>query len=172
VDYGKTDGVLSANDMGGSSKTDFDVGRKVYVYNLGEANYDQIRKIDVHYEEGPGVGYHLLTGTNLVLNTEFGVNYQVEDRSDHTTSQNFYYRFGEDLTWKLNKQLNLTEKFEFFPRVEDVEQYRLRFESTLSYALILNFSLNLTAIDLYDTRPATAVPPNELQFRTTLGVKF
>ncbi len=172
ADYGKTDGTLSANDMGGSSKTDFDLNRKVYAYNLGAASYDVIRKIDLHYEEGPGAGYHLFTGTNFIVNTELGVNYQVEYRSDDTSTHSVYYRLAEDVTWKLNKQMNLTEKYEYFPRADNLGQYRSRFESTLGYALLLNFSLNLSVIDLYDTQPATGVPQNDFQLRTSLGVKF
>ncbi|MEK7707524.1 MAG: hypothetical protein AAB380_05960, partial [Verrucomicrobiota bacterium] len=40
VDYGETDGVKSADRMYGSVKTDFDVGRRVFVYNLAGAGYD------------------------------------------------------------------------------------------------------------------------------------
>lgn len=172
AEYGKTDGTLSANDMGGSSKTDFDFSRKVYIYNLGAASYDVIRRIDLHYEEGPGVGYHLFTGTNFIVNTELGFNYQTEYRSDNTSTHSVYYRLAEDLAWKLNKQMNLTEKYEFFPRANNLGQYRFRFESTLGYALMLNFSLNVSVIDLYDTQPAGGVPPNDFQLRTSLGVKF
>jgi len=172
ADYGKTDGTLSANDMGGSSKTDFDINRRLYLYNLGAASYDQIRKIDRHYEDGPGAGYHLFKLTNFVMNVELGANYQVEDRSDATRTESFYYRLGEDLTWKPVKLMTFTEKFEFFPRAENPKEYRFRFESNLAYSLWQNLALNLTLIDLYDTQPATAVPKNELQFRTTLGFKF
>ena len=172
AEYGKTAGVLSANDMGGSSKTDFDVNPRVYVYNLGAASYDLIRKIDLHYEDGPGAGYHLFKGTNFNLNAEAGANYQVEYRSDNTSTHDVYYRLAEDAALKVNKQMNFTEKFEFFPRATNLGQYRLRFESNLSYALLLNLSLNLTTIDFYDTQPATGVPPNDFQLRTSLGMKF
>ena len=172
AEYGKTDGTVSANDMGGSSKTDFDFTRKFYSYNIGAASYDVIRKIDLHYEYGPGAGYHLFTGTNFIVNTELGANYQVEDRSDSTSSESFYYRVGEDVAWKINKQMNLTEKAEYFPRANNLGEYRFRFESTLSYALMLNFSLNFSVIDFYDTQPAIGVSPNDFQLRTSLGVKF
>ena len=112
----ETTDVVSANRMDGSSKTDFDVDRKIYFYNLGGGGYDEIRKIDLHYEDGPGMGYHLLKRTNFATNAELGANYQVEDRSDNTSTRNFYYRFGEDLTWKINRPMTMTEKFEFFPR--------------------------------------------------------
>ncbi|MDB6016455.1 MAG: hypothetical protein JWR19_944 [Pedosphaera sp.] len=172
TDYGKTDGVLSANRMDGSSKTDFDLNRKVYIYNLGRGGFDEIRKINLEYEDGPGVGYHLLTGSNFVMNVELGSDYQVQERSDNTITRDFYYRLAEDIAWKINKQMTLTEKCEFTPRAQDPSQFRARFESNLSYALLAHLSLNLTALDLYDTRPAAGVTRNEFEFRTSLGFKF
>src|SRR5262249_55058266 len=183
VDYGHTEkknattgqeeSVTSANRMEASDKTDFDFGkRKFYAYNLGAVGYDEIRKIDLHYEVGPGVGYHLLTRTNFVMNNELGINYQVQDRSDNTSTEKFYFRLAEDFTWKVNKTLTFTEKFEFFPRVENLGEYRSRFESTLSYGIWQNISLNLSVLDLYDTEPAANVPNNDLQVRSSLGFTF
>ncbi len=174
VDYGRTDGIMSANRMDGSDKTDFDIGkRKIYVYNLAGVGYDQIRKINLRYEEGPGIGYHLFTFTNFVMNVEAGFNYQVQYRSStNSTLEKFYYRLAEDITWKLNKRFTFTEKLEFFPQVEDVEQYRARFESTLSYGFWQNLALNLSLLDIYDTQPAKGVPRNDLQIRSSLGITF
>jgi hypothetical protein len=172
AEYGKTDGVLSANRMEGSSKTDFDVGKKTYIYNLAGTGYDEIRKIGIRYEEGPGMGYHLFTLTNYVMNVELGANYQAEYRTDNTKNENFYLRLAEDITWKINKQTTLVEKFEFFPQMVNINQYRARFESTLSHSLLANVTLNLTLVDLYDTHPARGVTRNEVQVRSSLGVKF
>ena len=183
VDYGRTEGVVgtdgkkqsvvSANRMDGSDKTDFDFGaKKLFVYNLGAVGYDTIRKIDLHYEIGPGMGYHLLTRTNFVLNGELGANYQVQYRSDHTTTEKFYFRLAQDATWKVNKTLTFTEKLEFFPQVEELSEYRSRFETTLSYGIWQNISLNVSVLDLYDTQPAANVPNNDLQIRSSLGFTF
>jgi hypothetical protein len=170
-DYGKTAGVLSANDGSASSKTDLDVSPHIYLYNLAEVGYDKIRLINLHYEEGPGAGYHLFKQTNFTANAEIGANYQVDERSDDTTLRSVYYRLAEDLNWKITKQMTFSEKYEFFPR-DDLHQYRMRFESTLAYALLANISFNLGVVDLYDTAPADSVPKNEFQFRTSLGIKF
>ncbi len=172
AEYGETGGIRSANKIDGASKTDFDLSRRYYLYNLGGAGYDEIRKINLRYEEGPGMGYHWLTQSNFVVNLEAGANYQEEYRSDDTTSRNFYYRLAENITWKISKQLTLGEKLEIFPEAENLAQYRTRLEATLSYALLTHLSLNLTTLDLYDTRPAAGVTRNEFQLRTSLGVKF
>jgi putative salt-induced outer membrane protein YdiY len=172
AEYGQTDHVLSANRMDGSSKTDFDLTKRVYVYNLARAGYDEVRKIDFGYEVGPGAGYHLFTLTNFVMNVELGGNYQAQYFADRTTSKNFYLRLAEDFNWKINKQMSLVEKLEFFPQVNNIDQYRARFETTFSQSLFANFSLNLTLLNLYDTHPASGVSRNEVQIRSSIGVKF
>ena len=170
--YGRTAGILSANRMDGFSKTDFDLGRRFYVYSLGGAGYDEIRKINLRYEIGPGLGYHLVQRTNLVVNPEFGIDYQAQDLADNTTTKLFFYRLAENMTWQLNSKLSMDEKFEFFPRVEEFDQYRFRFETNFRYHLMANLSLNLTVIDQYDTQPPDAVTRNDLQLRSSVGVKF
>jgi putative salt-induced outer membrane protein YdiY len=170
--YGRTEGVVSANNMSGSSKTDFDVGKRTYFYNLMGVGYDQITKIDFRYEVGPGMGYHLFTTTNFVMNVELGGNYQADYYTDNTRSLNFYARLAENFTWKINQRMSLVEKFEYFPQINKLDHYRIRFESTFSEALIKNLSLNLSVIDLYDTRPAAGVTQNELQIHSSLGIKF
>ncbi len=170
---GNSQTALSANLMAGSSKTDFDlaVGQRAFVYNLFGAGYDEIRQIDLRYEVGPGIGYHLFTRTNFVMNTEVGMNYQAQHFKNGTETEQFFYRFAEDLSWKISKALTFDEKMEFFPQV-NFEQYRFRFESNLRYWLLENISFNLTILDIYDTQVAPNVDKNDLQIRSSVGVKF
>ncbi|MCU0784410.1 MAG: DUF481 domain-containing protein [Verrucomicrobia bacterium] len=172
ADYGKTDDVKSADRMYGSVKTDLDVGRRVFIYNLGGAGYDDVRKIDLEYEVGPGVGYRLFVRPRFVMNFEAGVNYQAQERSDSPDVQNFYYRLAEDLTWKITPHMTLVEKAEFFPRAENPGEFRARLDATLSLAILQNLSLNLSVLDLYDTNPALGVDNNEVQIRSSLGINF
>jgi hypothetical protein len=169
----RTNTTVSANQMYGSSKTDFDlaIGQRAFVYNLFGAGYDQVRLIDFRYEVGPGIGYHLFTRTNFVMNAEVGMNYQAQYFQNNTETERVYYRFAEDLTWKISKMLTFDEKFEIFPEV-NFNQYRMRFESNLRYWLLQNLSLNLTVLDTYDTQVAPHIDKNDLQIRSSVGVKF
>jgi hypothetical protein len=172
VAYGKTDGELSANRMDGALKSDWQVKKRFYVYNLGGAGYDEIRRIDVRYEEGPGLGTELSRWKNLGLSAELGMNYYVEMQDRFKTHEHFYYRLAETLTWKLTTRIQFDEKFEWFPRAEEPEHYRIRFESNLHYLLGSNMSLVLTVLDQYDTDPAANVDRNDLQIQSSLGMKF
>jgi hypothetical protein len=170
--YGRTEGIVSANRMDGSIKTDYDLTRRVYIYNLGGMGYDEIRKINFRYEIGPGAGYHWIKRTNFLFNTETGINYQAQYLADDTKSELFFHRFAEDATWKINGRLTLDEKFEYFPEVGDFGRYRFRFESNLRYALASNLFVTFSVLDQYDNEPATGVGPNDLQVRSTVGLKF
>lgn len=171
--YGRTEGIVSANRMDGSIKTDYDLTSRSYVYNLAGGGYDEIRKIESRYEIGPGVGYHLVKRTNFLFKGEAGINYQAQYFTDDTRSEMFFYRFAEEGVWRINQRLTFDEKFEFFPEVEDITGgYRFRFESNLRYALRNKLFFTLTVLDQYDTEPPAGVGPNDLQVRSTLGVKF
>jgi hypothetical protein len=164
--------VTDANRMNGSMKTDIDITKKWFVYNLGGAGYDEIRKIDLRYEVGPGIGYHLIQWTNFFVNAEAGTTYQFECRSDGTELDRFYGRLAEIATWKISPRLTWDEKLEYLPRIDNPEEFQLRFESNIRYALLQNVFLNLAVIDIYETMPASGVTKNDLQVRSSVGVKF
>ena len=170
--YGKTDGELSANRMDGSLKMDYDLNKKTYVYSLGAAGYDEIRKIDWRYEAGPGVGRHLARLTNFVLNAEAGVNYQVQNFEGDRQDDLFHYRLAQDLRWNIGTQFTLDEKVEYMPQWNDIEEYKFRVEGNLRYWVRVNLSFNLTVINTFDTLTAQGVKQNDLQVRSSVGVKF
>ena len=179
VEYGKTiqktggknHTAISSDQMGASDKTSMDFDRRWYGYNLAGIGYDRVRAIDLHIEEGPGMGYHLFTLTNFTANVEGGLNYQIQNNADDTHNRDFFYRLAEDVTWKINPRTIWAEKVEFFPRV-NFSEYRLRAETTLSYNLWRYVYWNITLRDSYDTRPVAGTKPNELEVHSALGVKF
>jgi putative salt-induced outer membrane protein YdiY len=172
ANYGETDGAKSANNMAGSLQTDFDFGPNTYFYNAGNVGYDEIRKIDLQYGVGPGLGRHLYRKPSFVLDLESGVNYQVQERSAGNSPEDLYLRLADNMTWKLAERLTLAKKFEFILNFDDASQFRFRLDSNLSYRLWNSLSLNLTVLDTYDTDPAPGVDNNEVQVRSSLGITF
>ncbi len=170
--YGRTDGDLSANRMDGSAKADYDVSKRMYVYSLAGGGYDEIRKIDWRYEVGSGLGRHLVRLTNFVLNAEVGLNYQVQNFEGNAEDNLFHYRLAQDLKWNIGTQFTLDEKVEYLPQWNSVEEYKLRVEGNLRYWVRANLSLNLTVINIFDTMTAKGVKNNDLQVRSSIGVKF
>lgn len=172
VDYSTTDGRESANRMFGSDKTDFDFGQHAYAYNFVGGGYDEVRRINSQIEAGPGLGYHLLREANFAADVEAGLTYQYQDREGAPELDALYGRVAQDCTWKVYPKITLTQRSSLLASLEDSEQLQFRLESTLSFGILQHLSLNLTAIELYDTRPVPGVSRNEFQLRSALGVNF
>lgn len=172
ADYGETDGLESANRLLGSFKTDFDYGTNAYVYNVLSTGFDHIRKINLQYGAGPGVGYHALRYPKFELDLESGFDYQFQDRSAGDDTSSVFARLGDSLTWKISSRLSFTKKLEYFINVQDANQFRLKLDSNLRLQLIDNLSLNLSVVDFFDTDPAPNVDKNELQIRSSIGITF
>ncbi len=172
VNYGRTDGEADANNMSLIGKADYDVSKHWFFYNLGGAGYDQVRRIDLSFEEGPGMGYHILQTEPLNVNAEAGFDYQYENRADGTTRTTFSTRLAENAAWNLAKRISLEQRFEYFPRFDNVAEFRFRFEATLRFWLTTHLTLNFSVFDIFDTDPAPEVRDNDLQVRSAIGVKF
>lgn len=170
--YGHTDGLLSANRGDATDKIDYDLDSRYYLYVLGGTGYDEIRRIDYYLQAGPGLGTRILKMTNLVLNAELGANYQLQNFEGGNDTYLFYYRLAQDARWMITPKLILEEKLEYTPQWNEFDQFKLRGEVNLRYWLLDYLSLNLTVIDLYDTRVARGIERNDLQIRSSVGVKF
>jgi hypothetical protein len=172
--YGKSGTTLSADRMDGTLKTDLDIGHEKawFVYALGGAGYDEVRKIDYQYEFGPGLGHHLLVRTNMALNVESGFSFQEQNFSNATRRNELRLRVAEDYFWKLSSKVRLEQKAEIQPAFDDPADYRFRFETAVSYALFNNVSWNVSLIDIYDSEPANGVSNNDLQIRSGVGISF
>jgi hypothetical protein len=158
--------------MIGSSKTDLDLSKRIYLYNLGGAGYDEVQKIDLQYEIGPGFGINILTRTNFIWKSELGFSFQDKFQSDQTENITYSARLGELVTITLWNKIVADAKIEYFSNLQSVGDYRLRIEGVLRYPILKNLSINLNVIDLYDTLPAPGVEKNDLQIRSALGLKF
>jgi putative salt-induced outer membrane protein len=170
--YGKTDGEVSANRMDSSMKTDYDVNPDAYVYSLEGGGYDQIRKIDWRSEVGPGFGYHLVKRTNFVLRAESGFHYEIHNFEDNKQAELYYHRLAQELRWNVGTLVSLDEKLEYLPQVDTLREYKLRVESNLRLWLRSNLYLNLADNDTYDTLTAPGVGQNDLQVRSSVGLRF
>ena len=172
ANYGETDDSKSANNMLGTLQTDLDIDLRTYFYNAGNVGYDEIRKIDLQYGVGPGVGRHVLKKSAFALDVESGINYQVQQRSAGESPESAYFRLADNLTWKLADRVTFGKKLEFQLSCEDASQFRIRLDSNLSYRLWNTLSINLTVMDVFDTDPAPGVDENEFQLRSSLGFTF
>lgn len=99
--------------MDGGLDTEFDLNRRFFVNDEAQVGCNEIRKIDLRYELGPGLGIHLLRSVAAKLNTSAGLNYQAEYDSDGSSDDALYLRLAQDFNWRLNHRLSLDENWSF-----------------------------------------------------------
>ena len=100
------------------------------------------------------------------------MHYQVHSFQGNREDQLYSQRLAQDLRWNLGTLFSFDEKVEYLPGVDSFGEYKLRAEANLRYWLRSNLALTLTVIDFYDTVTAKGVGQNDIQFRSSLGVKF
>lgn len=174
VAYGTLNARESANRMNGRIKTDYDFGtkRRTYAYHTGGVGYDEIRRVDMEFDEGVGLGYKILQRPKFNLNGELGGQYQ---NIDFLTAQDRSYlsiRVAENLSWQVSPKLQITQRLTFLPNVEEFSDYRVRFELSASYPLFKRVTISFNAIEMFDSAPPAGVDKNDLTVQSTLGLNF
>ena len=93
-------------------------------------------------------------------------------RSADSLSASSPARLAQESKFSLGPKLTLDEKLEYLPQWDDFSEYKLRFEANLKYWLNGHLFVNFSMVNFYDTMPAPGVEPNDLQVRSTIGVRF
>ena len=174
LSYGMVNEVVNANRMYGTFKTDlaWSAQKHVYSYGQGAAGYDEIRRINLEYLAGAGMGYKVIDRSRTVLAAELGAQYQVFDYLTAQDRADMAARFGENLTTQIGKDVRITQQLGFTPGFEDFTNYQIRFGFTLSVVLFKPLTLNLNILDNYFSQPAPGTADNDLQVSTTMGINF
>jgi len=174
LSYGTLNDVVSADRMYGTAKTDlaWTAQKHVYSYAQGAGGYDEVRRINLEYLAGAGMGYKLLDRSKTVLAAELGAQYQVFDYLQAQDRADVAARFGENLTAQIGKDVKITQQLGFTPGFADFSNYQVRFGLTLSVVLFKPLTLNLNVSDTYLSQPAPGTADNDIQVSTTIGINF
>jgi opacity protein-like surface antigen len=172
--YGTLNGNDSANRMNGRIKTDYDFGtkRKTYIYNTGGIGYDEIRRVDMEFDEGVGLGYKLIQRPKFNVNGELGGQYQNINFITANDRSYLSIRVAENLSWQVSEKLRVDQRLTFLPNVEDLTDYRVRLELSASYPLFKRVTISFNAIELYDSAPPPGVDQNDLTLQSSVGINF
>jgi len=174
--YGRAGTNISANRVAGTLRGERDLPnfRRAFLFDAASMSYDEVRKIDMAYDDGLGVGYKFVSRKNFSFSAEMGSDYQEEYFTGGAHPCYFSMRVAETMRWNLLPRLSLDQKTEYYPHWGDFGSFRLCAEGALNYKLNDSGSIYLTAslTDTYDTNPAHGVLPNDLLIASRIGLKF
>lgn len=134
--------------------------------------YDDLRAFDFLVGVYGGVGYHVLhtDTTDWRLRAGAGAVRQIGGPQDRWVPEMV---FGTDFSHKLDDRQSIITTLDYYPRVDDFGQYRVR--ARAAYQIILDppsgTTLRLGIQNRYDSNPGPA-RKNDLTYYATLGFTF
>lgn len=149
-------------------------GSQWSAFEAAQVEYDQLRAYRFRVGTYVGAGYAVAERDDLVLKLRAGAGATREFGSG-TTGDRWVpeFLFGYDFRYKLTEQGTFVSILDYYPRVSDPRQFRVRARAAFEYVIdpktgtVVRFGVQ----DRYDSDPGDA-KRNDLAYFTTLGFKF
>ena len=149
-------------------------GSRWSLFAANQIEYDELRAYRFRVGIYAGVGYTILDDARTTFRTRFGAGAVRELGTDGSESRWVpEFLLGYDFRQKVTEHSSLISIFDYYPKISDVRQYRVRARLAYEWVIdpdtgtVLRFGIQ----DRYDSDPGNA-KRNDLTYFTTLGFKF
>ncbi len=136
-----------------------------------DAYHDDVADIQNREIFGPAVGYYFIKSEATRLSAEIGGSYE-HLRQNGSDANFFTARAGERGEHEFGKVAKIWESLNYFPKVDDVEQYLLVAEVGAEATVTSRLLLRVVFQDNYNSRPAPDKVPNDLAIITSIAYKY
>jgi hypothetical protein len=171
--YAKQNGRLTQNQMLFNARDELLFpGSPWSLFGSTNIEYDDLRAYDFLVGVYGGVGYQVLQTevTDWRLRAGAGAVRQIGGPQDRWVPE---LVFGTDFSHKIDDRQSIVMNLDYYPRVDDFGQFRLR--ARAAYQILLDkdsgTTLRLGVQERYDSNPGPA-KRNDLTYYATLGFTF
>jgi putative salt-induced outer membrane protein YdiY len=172
-------GRTTAHTVQGGARLDYDLTPRFFVFGLADFTYDEFQHLDLRSVYGGGFGLHAVKSKTTTLDVFGGGDYERESFSPNpplvptgVTRNTAEVLAGEELNWKLNNRVTLSERFSAFPNMSDLGQYRFQLDASAATKLKNWLSWQITFGDRYISNPLPGLKSNDELIATGLRLNF
>lgn len=149
-------------------------GSRCSLFAANQIEYDELRAYRFRVGIYAGTGYTVYDDERTTLHTRFGAG-AVREIGTNGAESRWVPEFllGYDFRQRVTEYSSLISIFDYYPKIYDPRQYRLRARVAYEWVIdpetgtVLRFGIQ----DRYDSDPGNAMR-NDLTYFTTLGLKF
>jgi putative salt-induced outer membrane protein YdiY len=172
--FGEMKGETSAENLLLASRIDWLHTARLCTYYELQGLRDRFKNYSSRILPAVGLGYKVMARDTVTLGLDAGLSQVFTTYYDSGDSESFTaLKFGEQLVWKIAAASEFNEKLEYEPDVSDFGRSLIRGEANLIAALVKSWSLKLTFIDTYDSRPVgLGIKENDIAFSGSVDWKF
>jgi putative salt-induced outer membrane protein YdiY len=167
----------TANSIQAGARYSRNFTAKLFGYGSADFQTDALQNLNLRSVLGGGLGFHAIKTDRTTLDFLVGPNYT---RENYTTLTNSFaaLTLGEELSHKLGASTVVTEKFYFFPNLNDTGQYRTSFNLGSVTKISKWLGWQNAFGDIYVTNPPVqpagtpALKKNDIILTTGLNFSF
>lgn len=176
--YGESNSQLAVRNSRGTVKLDFFLTKRVYLFTSAFFEQDTFQDLNLRTALAAGPGYQFLNKGDLKgpyvkemqLYGEAGLAYFNEDfkiKPDQTSTR---LRWSIKWDWPIIKDKIAVYHFnEFFPSVENSQDFYLTTDQGFIFQLIRNFVAKLQVTYRYNNRPPPGIQESDTIYLITFG---
>ena len=187
--YGESAQVVSSDRRDASFRWRHEISERIFGQTLTSYSSDQVSDINLNAEQNAGFGYKVLQGERQTGSVGAGLTFQYRDANGVEKGTAYLGEVFQDYTYKLNGRLTFLQNINvlYSPDgrsrtlssgassslfVDQAENYKVRFNSTLQGKLSERISLNLRYEYEYDNAILDRYGRTDRRVTSSLGYSF
>lgn len=187
--YGESNGKVSSDRRDVSYRWRHDISKKVFAQSLSSYARDAVTNINLNLEQNGSMGYQILQSEQHKATVGAGVTLQYRDAEGIEPGVNFLGEIFQDYAYKINGRLTVTQAFSalYSPNdrarsinsniaasklTDQLENYRVRFNSSLQGKMSERISLNLRYEYEYDNAIFDKESRTDQRITSSIGYAF
>jgi len=144
-----------------------------YAYGKGSGRSDRPNGLQGRTDSGLGIGYTVrFLDDNTTLNLEAGPSIVWENNVGTLPTSTWTSRFAANFDSKLNADISLTTKAEYFRSVGNTEDASAIGEVGLRWTLKITWFMQLSSSFAWDSTPAPGFESSDYRQSLTIGTTF
>ncbi len=163
--------VSTANALWYGARYDVNLSKKTFAFGSADFEHDRPQKLRVRSSFGAGFGYRAIRSERTQLDLFAGTAYTLAYFTNNTRTKGAELLFGDELKYKLNSRMSLTQRWVVYPGITD-KGLRSNFNASLVTNLNNWLGWHVTAGNRYNSNPAVGAKKSDNFFSTGLRASF
>jgi putative salt-induced outer membrane protein YdiY len=178
--YAKSGGVITADQMRGGTRYDYNVTEDWFGFGSFELERDKVAALKLRSNVGAGLGFHVIKNDSTTFDLFAGAGYTSDNynvprlvgganRTDYAYSN---LLLAQESTHKFSESTAAKQKLVVYPNLEDRGEYRAQFDAGLSVAMTKTMNVNVGFSARVNSDPGPNAKKTDTLLTTGISVKF
>ncbi len=162
----------TANAKRGGVRYDRNITGKVFAFGTGDFEADEFQFLDLRVVLGGGLGWNAKSTDHVTMKFFGGGTYNREYFVPNLTRSSGEILIGQELVYRPQERISITEGLAFFPNLSQSGEYRLNFDTTVVTEISSWLAWQIMLSNRYLSNPVQGAKNNDFILSTGLRFRF